>query len=99
MDTEARRGWIDGIDLTADAPPPPYDTGRELFALFRANMLLPEVPTADPLSGGIPDAALLGETAKALAYAADEFRGAAAMHRLSRHVDALETIVKERGDV
>ncbi len=26
----------------AEAPPPPYDTGRELFALFRANSDLAE---------------------------------------------------------
>src|SRR4051794_7081345 len=36
--------------------------------------LLPEVPPTDPLGDGIPEADLLGDWGKALAYAADQFR-------------------------
>src|SRR3954471_24789939 len=59
---------------------PVYDAvdGRVSVDAEGLAALLPDVPVADPLESGIPDAALLAEWEKALAYAADQFRSPAA---------------------
>src|SRR5690348_14644539 len=41
--------------------------------------LLPEVPVPDRRDRAVPDAAVLGECEKALAYAADQFRSPAVL--------------------